>query len=93
MRLPCSKKCLKYPICISMLEIECKGLSEYYGEATESTYESGAECWDHIEKVFPKLLEIHGPMIQTKSLRYRAYKIYKYPDPGHLEFKQTPEEI
>jgi len=93
--LPClTNKCILLPVCKAKFEIECKVLSDYYGEATDTTYNSyDRETWNEIEKVLPKLLEIHGPVVQTKTLKYRTYIIYKYPDPGNLEFKQTPEEI
>lgn len=94
MNLPCIQtKCILLPICKGKFEIECTILAAYYGKETGESYISGDKVWVYIETIFPKLLEINGPMIQTKSLRYRSFKIYKYPDPGYPEFKQTPEEI
>ena len=92
--LPCTQnKCILLPICKVKFEIECEKLTEYYAEKTDRTYLPGHEVWDIIEKTLPKLLEINGPMIHTKSLSYRAYNIYKNPDDRYPEFKQIPEEI
>lgn len=82
--IPCKQnKCILYPICISKFEIECDFLSSYYGKMSNETYDSEDEkAWNEIEKILPKLQEIHGPIVNGKHLQYRAYTIYKYPDPG-----------
>jgi len=92
--LPClTNKCILLPVCKTKLKIECENLTDYYADKTDRTYLSGHEIWDTIEKTLPKLSEIQGPMIHTKSLNYRAYTIYKDPGDRYPEFKQTPEEI
>ena len=85
MNIPCREnKCILLPICKNKFEIECQILADFYGKETGGTYDSRADVWDDIEKTLPKLIEVHGPMVLTKTLAYRSYKIYKYPDPGHL---------
>ena len=92
--MPCKEnKCILLPICKGKFEIECKQLATYYGYKTDHTYIPGHDIWESIEKILPNLLEIHGPMIQTKSLNYRSFKIYKHSEDRYPEFKQIPEEI
>ena len=82
---PCkANKCIAYPICLSKTEIECQLLADFYGMASDQTYESGADIWNVIQEALPKLQEIHGPRLTKGGLIYRAFNIYKYPDPGYF---------
>ena len=82
---PCKEsKCILYPICLDKIKLECELLSDFYGMATDQTYDSGADVWNAIQEVLPKLQEIQGPQIINGGLSYRAFNIYKYPDPGYF---------
>ena len=83
--IPCEEnKCLLLGICKSKTEIEYTILADFYGMATDQTYDTGADVWDAIELVFPRLQEIQGPMVYGKTLQYRKFNIFKYPDPGYF---------
>ena len=82
---PCKEnKCILYPICLGKAKVECEILADFYGMASDGTYDSGSEIWGVIQDVLPNLEEIHGPFIVKNGLSFRTFTICKYPDPGYF---------
>lgn len=53
-KFPCTKSCLKYPVCINKTSIRCDALREYY-ELTD-----GIKSIKKINNIFPNLTQLHA---------------------------------
>lgn len=84
MNIPCSKECLKYPICKHYRFIKCKDLLTYFET-------SRVECttqltWKRIHEVLPMLVNI----VINKTVSYGYSPLFdpdKYEHIGKHKFK------
>jgi len=79
-KIPCiSNKCILLPVCKAKSDIECKNLTQYYGDKTNRKFHSGDKVWIDINKILPNLERIQGPLVHRGNLIYRTYMIHKDP--------------
>ncbi len=69
MNLPCKKdKCLKYPLCINKISINCELLYDIMIDKYNNLLSTKAKTklWDSYRNVLPKLLNVKGKMKKDK---------------------------